>query len=256
MQSSPLARFLDTLAFFTCLVPARMYSGTDMPRCVPWFSAAGLTIGFLTTGLSLLAGFFFRGIVPPLFQALAAGFIWCAAEIIISRALHWDGLSDLADALGSARDGEGFWQVLKDSRVGSFGTLAMVCVFAGQVIACSAHAARGDILALVLAPAASRCLAALPLCYVAPHNPKSLGGRFSGGGTAGTKRLSLCLLAIMLALCAAAGVSAAGLALLVSSCALLLLFIIRTARRQGGIYGDFIGATIEAGQLLVLIFSF
>ena len=141
MQSSPLARFLDTLAFFTCLVPARMYSGTDMPRCVPWFSTAGLTIGFLTTGLSLLAGFFFRGIVPPLFQALAAGFIWCAAEIIISRALHWDGLSDLADALGSARDGEGFWQVLKDSRVGSFGTLAMVCVFAGQVIACSAHAA-------------------------------------------------------------------------------------------------------------------
>ena len=164
MQTSPLARFLDTLAFFTCLVPARMYSGTDMPRCVPWFSAAGLTIGFLTTGLSLLAGLFFRGVVPPLFQALAAGFVWCAAEIIISRALHWDGLSDLADALGSSRDGEGFWQVLKDSRVGSFGALAMVCVFAGQVIACSAHAARGDILALVLAPAASRCLAALPCC--------------------------------------------------------------------------------------------
>lgn len=138
MQTSPLARFLDTLAFFTCLVPARMYSGTDMPRYVPWFSAAGLTIGFLTTGLSLLAGLFFRGVVPPLFQALAAGFVWCAAEIIISRALHWDGLSDLADALGSARDGEGFWQVLKDSRVGSFGALAMVCVFAGQVIACSA----------------------------------------------------------------------------------------------------------------------
>ena len=222
-----------------------MYSGTDMPRCVPWFSAAGLTIGFLTTGLSLLAGLFFRGVVPPFFQALAAGFVWCAAEIIISRALHWDGLSDLADALGSSRDGEGFWQVLKDSRVGSFGALAMVCVFAGQVIACSAHA-----------PAASRCLAALPFCYVAPHNPKSLGGRFSGGGTAGTKRLSYCLLAIMLALCAAAGVSAAGLALLISSCALLLLFIIRTARRQGGISGDFIGATIEAGQLLVLIFSF
>ena len=37
---------------------------------------------------------------------------------------------------------------------------------------------------------------------------------------------------------------------------LLLLFIIRTARRQGGISGDFIGATIEAGQLLVPVFSF
>ena len=101
MQTSPLARFLDTLAFFTCLVPARMYSGTDMPRSVTWFSASRHTIGFITTGLSLLAGLFFRSIVPPLFQALAAGFVWCAAEIIISRALHWDGLSDLADALGS-----------------------------------------------------------------------------------------------------------------------------------------------------------
>jgi len=256
MLPRPLASFLDTLAFFTCLVPARMYSGTDMPRCVPWFSAAGLVVGLVCTALSLSAGLFFRGVVPEFCAALLAGFVWCAAEVIVSRALHWDGLSDLADALGSARSGDGFWQVLKDSRVGSFGALAMVCAFAGQTLACAAHAARGDIAALILAPAASRCLAALPFCLVPPHNPKSLGGRFSGGGTAGTKRLSYCLLAIMLALCAAAGVSAAGLAVLISSCALLLLFIIRTARRQGGISGDFIGATIEAGQLLVLIFSF
>lgn len=256
MLPRPLASFLDTLAFFTCLVPARMYSGTDMPRCVPWFSAAGLVVGLVCTALSLLAGLFFRGVVPEFCAALLAGFVWCAAEVIVSRALHWDGLSDLADALGSARSGDGFWQVLKDSRVGSFGALAMACAFTGQVLACAAHAARGDIAALILAPAASRCLAALPFCLVPPHNKKSLGGRFSAGGTQGTFRLSLGLLGLMLACYFLSGVSLAGIVLLAASWALLILFIVSTARKQGGISGDFIGAAIEAGQLLALLFSF
>ena len=166
MHGASLSRFLDALAFFTCLVPARMCSGSALPSLLPWFGPAGLVLGLACTGAAALLSLHLAGsAVPVLLQAMLAGFAWLAAEMLLSRALHWDGLCDVADALGSFRTGDAFWEVMKDSRIGAFGAAALAAVFAGQLLCASAHAASANWLVLALAPAWSRCQASLVFCF-------------------------------------------------------------------------------------------
>ena len=254
MRGASLSRFLDALAFFTCLVPARMSSGSALPSLLPWFGPAGLVLGAACTGSALLLSLHLSGsAVPVPLQTMLAGFAWLALEMLLSRALHWDGLCDLADALGSFRTGDAFWEVMKDSRIGAFGATALAAVFAGQLLCASAHAAAGNWLVLALAPAWSRCQATLAFGAVAPRNPASLGGRFAAGPTAGPRNLALLQLGLMALCLPAFGLPwrSAFAACLVQAC--ILAWIIRTAARHGGFNGDFAGASIELSQLAFLL---
>ncbi|MBQ2476374.1 MAG: adenosylcobinamide-GDP ribazoletransferase [Desulfovibrio sp.] len=254
MRRASLSRFLDALAFFTCLVPARMHSGSALPSLLPWFGPAGLVLGAACTGAALLLSLHLSGsAVPSLLQTMLAGFAWLASEMLLSRALHWDGLCDVADALGSFRTGDAFWEVMKDSRIGAFGATALVAVFAGQLLGASAQAATGNWLVLALAPAWSRCQAALAFGVVAPRNPASLGGRFAAGPTAGARNLALLQLGLMALCLPAVGLPwrSAFAACLGQAC--VLAWIVRTASRHGGLNGDFAGASIELSQMAFLL---
>lgn len=254
MHGASLSRFLDALAFFTCLVPARMCSGSALPSLLPWFGAAGLVLGLACTGAAALLSLHLAGsAVPALLQAMLAGFAWLAAEMLLSRALHWDGLCDVADALGSFRTGDAFWEVMKDSRIGAFGAAALVAVFAGQLLCASAHAASANWLVLALAPAWSRCQASLVFCFASPRNPASLGGRFAAGPAARPRSLALLQLGLMALSLPAFGRPWRGaLAVcLVQTC--VLVWTVRTAQRHGGLNGDFAGASIELSQLGFLL---
>lgn len=253
-----LHRYLDTLAFFTCLVPGKVFSGTRLADCVAWFFPAGLSIGLLLSLFSWGTLLSLQNLVrlPSVFASLAAGFCWLGMEIFLSRGLHWDGLADLCDALGSSKEGEGFHKVLKDSRIGTFGTLALLTVFTGQFLAASAHAAYGNWLAMLLAPSWGRTLSALPFCLVAPYSKTSLGGKFAPGGTRFVLLSTLCTGILLAGILLFAGTSITGVILLCTSEACLLKWLVETARHHGGISGDFIGACIELGQLLFLLFAF
>ena len=253
LRSAP-ARFLDALAFFTCLIPARMFSGSRLSACMPWFVPSGLFVGAVTTtaavaahALLTLSG---HGSVAA---ALGAGFIWVACEVLVSRALHWDGLADLADATGSGKEGEAFWGVMKDSRVGALGAMALIVVFAGQCVGATLQADAGHWTLLILAPAWARGMAALTLCLAAPRDAGSLGGKMAQGATPATTWLTAALLAVILLVAPTLGATRPGAALLVALTAGMMLLIRRVARRQGGINGDFAGAVIEISQLLFLV---
>src|SRR5262249_14945628 len=99
-------------------------------------------------------------------SALRAGSLVAAAltvgiGMLISGALHEDGLADTADALGGAYDREKLFEILKDSRVGSFGAAALVVVV-GLRVALLARLGGGAMLGLLITQSLSR----LPLLWM------------------------------------------------------------------------------------------
>ncbi len=246
--------FLDALSFFTCLVPARMVKGSTLAQCAPFIFPCGLVLGCAASLCAALVLRLLEGHSLPFpLPVLVAALVWLVVEILLSRGLHWDAVADMADALGSYREGAAFRAVLKDSRLGTFGALALTVIFAAQLLGLAGHLAQGQWLAIILAPAWGKNTAFWLLCLAEPYDRQSLGGKFAEAGTRKNMALSLvCALCSLLAL-ACSGVSPAGLALLCLVQALLTGKFVFWSRHYGGYSGDFIGALMETGQCLCLV---
>ncbi len=112
--------------------------------------------GFVIAIPAALAFFFASLIWPPAISAALA----LVTLTAITGALHEDGLADCADAFFGARNIERRLEIMKDSRIGTFGALALILVFA-LGWACLTHIAEnygtyGAIAALIVAAATSR----------------------------------------------------------------------------------------------------
>ncbi len=254
----PLAkRFLDALSFFTCLVPARLVSNSTLGECAPWIFFCGLVIGALCTLAGTLASFLLaKTSCPDILVLLLAALVWVAAEMRITRALHWDGLADLADALGSCRQGDAFRAVLKDSRIGTFGVLALLCAFGCELLAVAAHLcplSPFHTASLVLAPAWGRAMAVPLFRLASPYDKTSLGGQFASAGTVGNLVLCLLWAALTLGLLACCGAHPLRLAALLLLQGLLLWYFVALSKRHGGYSGDFCGCLMQVGQCLFLL---
>ncbi|MGE9984248.1 adenosylcobinamide-GDP ribazoletransferase [Desulfovibrio sp. SGI.169] len=254
-------RFLDALAFLSRLAPPRPRNARALAACVPWFAPVGLVLGCLYTMAAWLflrlffaspGAAFFSGLSAWFAVALAAWF-WLALELWTTRGLHWDGLADLGDACGSGASGARFREILKDSRLGVFGALSLLLVFSGQWLTLAWHLAVGHWPLLVLAPAWGRACAVWLAASAPFHNPASLGGLTCAGVDAAVRRL-YCLAAFLLVcLLAAWGLGPWQCLFLLGAQWWLTRRLAATARRQGGLSGDFLGAAIELGQLCFLL---
>ena len=121
-----MGRYLDALSFLSRLVVRPGQTAARFQDCLPAFAPAGATLGLIWTALALAAWHFAATAgVPSVFCSLVAGWIWTLALLWTTRCLHWDGVADLADACGSGAAGERFWQIMRDSRLGALGALAV-----------------------------------------------------------------------------------------------------------------------------------
>jgi len=91
--------------------------------------------------------------------ALLGAALAVAAGLILTGALHEDGLADLADGLGARGDGPAKLAAMRDSHIGVFGTLSLILTILLHVVALAALALPGDVAAaLIAAHAGSRAL--------------------------------------------------------------------------------------------------
>lgn len=173
-----------------------------------------------------------------------------AASIWTTRALHEDGLADIADGFGGGHDRERKLAIMRDSRVGSFAVLALGISLLARVGAITAldHAAY-VVPALVGAGAASRAAMVALMYAMAPARPDGLG-RQAGRPSAAT---------LVLALLIAAAAAELGLGLrsglygLVGA-AIGAAAIAWLARRHiGGQTGDVLGAAQQAAEIGFLL---
>lgn len=122
----PFAELICSLSFLTRL-PIPFARTLDMPslaQSMRFFAVAGAGIGALN-GLVLVGLHWLH--VPPLLAAA----ITCMFGLMLTGSLHEDGLADSADGLFGGKTREDRLRIMRDSRIGSYGALAlMTCLLA------------------------------------------------------------------------------------------------------------------------------
>ena len=183
-------------------------------------------------------------------SSLLAGLVAVIAMVIATGGFHEDGLADTADGLGGGATPEKRLLIMKDSRIGSFGALALI----GSVVlrvGALAQLAEPRLVAPALIVAAVLGRAAMPgvVLLSAPARPGGLGAALGvldrrrvliGGALTvviglGLERPHALLETIFAALLVAAGVAGVG------------------ARSLGGYTGDTLGATEQLTECAVLL---
>jgi adenosylcobinamide-GDP ribazoletransferase len=131
-----IRHYLLSLQFFTRIpVTGRLadwvgYSPAMLRASAGHFPGVGWLVGGLVAGLTaLLLVYLPAGGFSPLVAA-----VWGTAfGVLLTGAFHEDGLADVFDGLGGSPDRERALVIMKDSRVGAFGAIAMVLVLLGKV---------------------------------------------------------------------------------------------------------------------------
>lgn len=145
------AAFLLALQFLTRLpLPAEAeWSEAAMKRSPGWYPTVGLVPGLLAAAVFLVAA----ALLPQAIAALLA----VAALVLVTGGLHEDGLADLCDGIGGARgDRARALEIMRDSRIGSFGALGLGLVLALRVMALALMPLAAVPFALVAAAVLSR----------------------------------------------------------------------------------------------------
>lgn len=222
--------------------------GTGMFRMLP---LAGALIA--ATGAAVLALGEFLGLGHGLSAVLAT-----AALTLATGALHEDGLADTADGFGGGGTPERRLEIMRDSRIGTFGASALTLVFVARIAGLGTLSERVDLpavmAALVIAGALSRSAALLPMALLPPARAGGLG---HGLGTARprTHVIAWALsVAIATALASVTSLPALGIVLAFALAGGAGLALTRLAGQLiGGHTGDVAGASQQVAEVAVLV---
>lgn len=239
-----MKEFLAAVRFLTIL-PLPGTWGTaeeDLAGSSAYFPLIGLLLGIVAAaaaiGLSLL--------LPP----------WPASALLVivliafSGGLHMDGLSDTADGFMSSRPRERILEIMKDSRIGAMGAIAIASCLMVKLTCLESLSAAGFWRATLLMPLAGRCaiviqMAALP--YARPEG--GLGAVFyRNRSVIPVIVATLLMAAVAWRACDKAGVIAMGVVV-----AGTVLFNLICRRKIGGATGDTLGASCEIAETLTAV---
>jgi adenosylcobinamide-GDP ribazoletransferase len=226
-------------------VPGPATGRGDLRRAVGWFPLVGALAGLAIAGVHVLAA--------RLWPAPVAAVLAVAAGLLATGGFHEDGAADAADGLGGGWTRERVLEIMRDSRIGAYGAMALWVVLAFRWAALAALG-RAALVALPLAMVWGRWSMAATLTGLPPASP-GLGSQVAEG----LGRMPA-VLATVLALAATASASALGQprAWIAAGAAALaaLGWALYLKRRLGGQTGDLLGAgnqLAEAAALLVLL---
>ncbi|MGS0646100.1 adenosylcobinamide-GDP ribazoletransferase [Komagataeibacter melomenusus] len=214
------------------------YSMTRSLWCWPLIGAGVNALAALAYGAALWLG---QAPLP------AAG--WCVGLLLlVCGGLHEDGLADMADGCGGGRDRAHKLEIMRDSRVGSYGVMALVVALLVRTTALAALPGPAALVVLPVAGALARAAMAGVLWRLPPARNNGLASTM-----ANLPRTAL-LACMGLAVALAAALLPALSALTACSVAMVASAVMcRLARWQlGGQTGDVLGATAVVTECAVL----
>jgi adenosylcobinamide-GDP ribazoletransferase len=180
----------------------------------------------------------------------AMALIAVGVTVLITGGLHEDGLADTMDGLGGGADREEALAIMRDSRTGAFGVLALVFSVGLRVAALAALPdTRVAVSALVAAHAVSRGLLPGLMLWLDPARSDGLGAEAGRPlPPAATAAALIGLIVALIALGLGRGITAMVLAAAVMAGLALL-----ARRRIGGYTGDVLGAAQQVGEVVMLL---
>lgn len=256
-----LRHFLLALQFFTRVpVTGRLaawvgFSPAMLRASAAHFPGVGWLVGAVGAGVFLLA----QEGLPGMAGAVAAALLSTIATVLLTGAFHEDGLADVADGLGGSADRTRALQIMKDSRIGAFGALALALALGLKVALLATLAGQGAMnvaTALLAAHVLSR-LAPLFLIRWLPYvgndgstsKSKPLADAIGGGALLVGVLYALPAVLLLLFTHPLAQAVAALVA-----CALAASYMARLlARRLQGFTGDGLGATQQLCELALYL---
>lgn len=227
--------FLSAIGFLT-RVPV-VGGERDPSGAVRWFSVVGCLIGLFVGGVYALL----YNVGPSPLAATVA----VVAGVALTGGFHEDGLADSMDAIGSRARGGRALEIMKDSRLGTYGTLAVVVTVVWRILALAALSPLVAVSGLVMAHTLGRVGAVVLMSTTPPARAEGLGVLEVTSGGAWFSVGSGVVLATL-----AGGwwvVPAVGLVAIATAYVGVVSRI-----RFGGITGDLLGACEQMGEMLVL----
>ena len=215
----------------------------ELARSMAFFPLVGLVIGLLLAlGYYLLSFLFSKSLVLWLTIGLLA---------LLTRGLHLDGFADTMDGLGSGGPREKILEVMRDSRIGSFGVISLILLIGAKYFTLDQIPIPSIPYTLILMTVMGRNAMVL-VCY------RSAYARFSEGlGKPFTENLGVREVTF-------SSLSAFGIALLTMGIKGILVFLgislfslvyrFFFIKKLGGVTGDILGGANELTELLCLIF--
>ena len=259
-MKAALRHYLLALQFFTRVpVTGRLaawvgYSAELQRASAAHFPGVGWLVGALSAAVLALA----LALLPAAAGAPVAALLATIASVWLTGAFHEDGLADTADGLGGGLTRERALEIMKDSRIGSYGSVALLLALGLKVALLALIAGRGAwpaAAALLAAHALSRLspllvMRALPYISDAAH-AKSRPMAEAVSGRALVVGCLWCLPALALLAQALGG---APLVAALALWAAMLGYMLRLLRRRlQGFTGDTLGATQQVSELALYL---
>jgi adenosylcobinamide-GDP ribazoletransferase len=241
--------FFIALQFFTRLpIPAWVgFEASWLQHASRYFPLVGVVVAALAAAVYAAAA-----LVLP---APVAAVLSTAASIYITGAFHEDGFADTCDGLGGGMTKERALEIMKDSRVGAYGAIGIVCMLATKLSALALLPPHLAVAALAVAHPVSR-LAATALIWKLDYVRGEGKAKPLAQQMTGTEFAIAALTCALPAACvlAAGWMTPAALAAAVLASAAAALWLGRLfVRRLGGYTGDCLGAVQQLAEALAYV---
>lgn len=207
-----------------------------------WFPLVGFMLGLALCGEDLILSYAFGQVMRSVLIVLSL--------IVITGAVHLDGLADTADALGGGRDRERALEILQDSRIGTFGAIAIFFDLILKILALSTLSGSARYFALILAPGLARYAMVLVSRRIDYLRSAGAGSTLlADDGGRWPRRKFVFILPIVFVLAA----KFQGAKALLVAAAVVIAMRWFYKRWLGGVTGDLIGACGELVEIAVLV---
>jgi adenosylcobinamide-GDP ribazoletransferase len=241
-RSGFLTELRLAVSFLTIIpvIDQRRASENAVAASFAWFPLVGFALGAALCVEDWILAHVFAQVIRSVLIVVSL--------TVVTGAVHLDGLADTADALGAGRDRERALDILRDSRVGTFGASAIFFDLTLKILALSTLAGHRRYAALIVAPMLARWAMLFLVVSGLPYLRSSgSGSTLLGGGKGGWPARVVAVFTFVIAI-----LIGGTIALVV---AIATVFAMRLFYRRwlGGVTGDLIGACGELVEIAVLV---
>jgi adenosylcobinamide-GDP ribazoletransferase len=246
-----MTNFINALQFLTIFTVSKKHrlNEGDLARSMLYFPIVGFLIGFLLVNADKL----FMVIVLP---HTVANLLLVFLSVLITRALHIDGLADTMDGIMGGSTVESRLAIMKDSRLGTAGALGIFFILTTKYLCLNALFNGEKVTALLIAPMIARWSQTI-MVYEADYGREDgMGKAFVGHlRTNGMLAVSLVAVGLTAFVIVREELRTAALAFTLLCAAALFTYLGKRymIRKLGGVTGDAIGAVSELNEVIALL---